>query len=231
MQRSEGGGAGRLCGTEVRGIVRGGAAARSHTPPPERSGAKNREGALQSPRAASGASGGGAGAQSATGGTGARAYARGGTHNDRGGNAIQTPRQNANPPRAHGARGLDGRATRTSERRGAWRPGASHHHKNAPSLLCEERARGDTQRPLIRKRGAERSAQRVCLGARRDYRSGNGGIHEERREPRRGIRERSERYPRRVASASVASRVGRQSCDATAVRVGASLFGSPNILP
>lgn len=76
-QRSEGGGAGRLCGTEVRGIVRGGAAARSHTPPPERSGAKNREGALHPPpdserQASEGEGGRGEGA-------GGKAYAGGGT--------------------------------------------------------------------------------------------------------------------------------------------------------
>lgn len=51
-------------------------------------------------------------------------------------------------PRPHGARGLDGRATRTSERRGAWRPEASHHYKNAPSLWRVERARGGSQRPF-----------------------------------------------------------------------------------
>lgn len=48
-KRSEGGGAGRPWGTDARGIVRGGAATQSHTPPPERSGAKNREGALHPP--------------------------------------------------------------------------------------------------------------------------------------------------------------------------------------
>lgn len=63
------------------------------------------------------------------------------------------------------ARARDARTRWTSgtisERRGARRPGASHHNKVAPRLWRAELTRGDTQRQQIRKGGAKRSPQRV----------------------------------------------------------------------
>ena len=181
-QRSEGGGAERPCGTDARWMERGGAAAQSDTPPTERSGANNREGALQSPRAASGASEGGAGAQSATGGTGERAYARGGTHNDGGGNARQTPRQNAN------IRGRTGREASKNERPAPASGGERGDPKRAaltrmPPLCCARSGREETRSDrLIRERRPKGGAKRVASGRVRIP----AGIHEEHREPRRG---------------------------------------------
>ena len=164
-QRSEGGGAGRLCGTEVRGIVRGGAAARSHTPPPERSGAKNREGALHPPpdserQASEGEGGRGEGA----GGQGLRAGVMAPT------NRLRAQRT-AKKRRRGNFRARTGREDSMDERPAPASGGERGDPKRAtttsmpPLCLREERARGDTQRPLIRKGGAERSPQRVGLGA------------------------------------------------------------------
>ena len=158
-------GAGRSGRTEPRATARA-----------ERS--RKREGALHPPpdsdrreRRGGGTGGGGRG-------QGLRAGAMATTTRLR----AQRTRQTAEArkfPRAHGARGLDGRAPRFSERRGAWRPVASRHHKYAPSLWRVERTRGCSQRTpdsqarsgaeraarlLIRKRGAERSAQRIHEG-------------------------------------------------------------------
>ena len=73
-QRSEGGGAGRPCGTDVRGMARGGAAARSHAPPPERSGAGKERGHYTPRRTATAGSGGEGGRGE---GAGGKAYERG----------------------------------------------------------------------------------------------------------------------------------------------------------
>ena len=141
-------------------MERGGAAAPSDTPPPERSGANNREGAIQSPRAASGASEGGAGAQSATGGTGEKAYARGGTHNDGGGNAMQTPRQSAN------FRGRTGREDSMDERPAPASGGERGDPKRAattrkPPLCCAWSGREETRSDRIASARASRAERAI----------------------------------------------------------------------
>ena len=81
------------------------------------------------------------------------------------------------------ARARDARTRWTSgpisERRGAWRPGASHPNKVAPRLWRVERTRGGTQRTLIRKAGAERRPQRVDSQARSGAERAAGWIDED----------------------------------------------------
>lgn len=106
-QRSEDGGAGRPCGTDARGIARGGAAARSHAPPPERSGAGTERGHYTPRRTASKASGGEGGRGGGGRGLGLRAWAMATTTRLR---AQRTAKKRLPEPTSGrpGARSLDG---------------------------------------------------------------------------------------------------------------------------
>lgn len=160
-QRSEGGGAGRPCGTEVRGMARGGAAARSNAPPPERSGAGIERGHYTPRRAASKASGGEGGRGGGDRGQGLRAGAMATTTRLRAQRAIKRQRRG-------NFRARTGRDDSMEERPDKASGGERGDPKRAtttslpPLCLRVERTRGDTQRTLIRKGGAERSPQRVC---------------------------------------------------------------------
>ena len=79
-------------------------------------------------------------------GQGARPTSGGGTRQHDCGRSAPSGSEGEEIP----ARARDARTRWTSgpisERRGAWRPGASHHHKFAPRLWRVERTRGGTQR-------------------------------------------------------------------------------------
>ena len=92
-QRSEGGGAGRPCGTDVRGMARGGAAAQSHAPPPERSGAGTERGHYTPRRTATEGSGGEGGRGGGGRGQGLRAGAMATTNRLRAQRAIKRQRR------------------------------------------------------------------------------------------------------------------------------------------
>ena len=157
-------------------MARGGAAARSHAPPPERSGA-TQEGGIPPPA--------GQRAERAEGrGDGGRGQ---GARPTRGGETLQHDCGRSAHARSGGeeisARARDARTRWTSgpisERRGAWRPRASHPNKVAPRLWRVERTRGGTQRTLIRKAGAERRPQRVDSQARSGAERAAGLIEED----------------------------------------------------